>query len=127
MIQTTNNIKISVLTDFEGVYIKNNQFFYAFKYQITIENNSTATVQLISRHWEILDSLKPIQIVDGEGVIGKKPKLNPGDSHTYASGCILSSTIGAMSGYFNFINHNSTNNFKVQVPTFKLLAPYILN
>lgn len=70
--QITNNIKISVLTDFEGVFIKNHQYFYAFKYQITIENNSPNTVQLISRHWDIFDSLNLIQIVDGEGVIGKK-------------------------------------------------------
>lgn len=60
-------------------------------------------------------------------VLLAKKKLQPGEKHTYESGCILTSTIGAMSGYFNFINHNSTQNFKVVVPTFLLMAPFMLN
>jgi ApaG protein len=68
-----------------------------------------------------------IEIVDGEGVIGKKPVLKPGEKHTYNSGCLLSSPFGAMSGYFNMINFTTTKTFKVIVPTFKLSAPFALN
>ncbi len=125
--QITNNIKISVITVFEGSFIKSNILNYAFKYQITITNNNIHTVQLITRHWEIFDSLNDIQIVDGEGVIGFKPILKPSETFTYTSGCVLLSKQGAMKGYFNFINHNSTNNFKVFIPTFNLTVPDILN
>jgi len=125
--QITRGIKISVLTSFEGTYFKNYKLHFAFSYEITIENHSKDSVQLYTRHWEILDSLNEIEIVDGEGVVGKKPVLKPGEKYIYNSGCLLSSPFGAMGGYFNMINFTSTNNFKVIVPTFKLSAPFALN
>ena len=76
--QITRGIKISVHTSFEGTYFKNYKIHFAFSYEITIENHSKDSVQLNSRHWEILDSLNDLEVVDGEGVIGKKPVLNQG-------------------------------------------------
>lgn len=125
--QITRGIKISVNTSFEGTYFKNYKLHFAFSYEITIENHSKDSVQLISRHWEIFDSLNDVEVVDGEGVIGKKPVLKPGESHTYSSGCLLASPYGAMRGFFNMINFTSTRNFRVIVPTFRLSAPYALN
>ncbi len=125
--QITQGIKISVLTTFEGTYLKNSKLQYAFAYEITIDNHSKDVVQLMTRHWEISDSLSEVEIVEGEGVIGKKPILKPGESHTYASGCLLSSPFGAMQGYFNMINYSSTRNFRVIVPAFRLSAPFALN
>ena len=125
--QITRGIKISVLTSFEGTYFKNYKLHFAFSYEITIENHSKDSVQLISRHWEIFDSLNNNEIVDGEGVIGKKPVLKPGESHTYSSGCLLSSPHGAMQGFFNMVNFTSTKNFRVIVPSFRLNAPFALN
>jgi ApaG protein len=125
--QITRGIKISVLTTFEGTYFKNHKIQFAFSYEISIENHSKDSVQLTSRHWEIFDSLNDLETVDGEGVIGKKPVLKPGETHTYSSGCLLASPFGAMRGHFNMINFTSTKNFKVIVPTFKLSAPFALN
>jgi len=125
--QITRGIKISVNTSFEGTYFKNYKIHYAFTYEITIENHSKDSVQLNSRHWEIFDSLNDLEIVDGEGVIGKKPVLKPGEKHTYSSGCLLSSPYGAMRGFFTMINFTTSRSFKVIVPTFKLSAPYALN
>jgi len=125
--QITRGIKISVRTSFEGTYFKNYKIHFAFSYEITIENHGKDSVQLTSRHWDIYDSLNNPEAVDGEGVIGKKPVLKPGDSHTYSSGCLLSSPFGAMKGYFNMINFTSARNFRVIVPTFRLSAPYALN
>ncbi|UMY66776.1 MULTISPECIES: Co2+/Mg2+ efflux protein ApaG [unclassified Flavobacterium] len=125
--QITRGIKISVKTSFEGTYFKNYKIHFAFSYEITIENHGKDSVQLITRHWEIFDSLSETEIVDGEGVIGKKPVLKPGETHTYSSGCLLSSPFGAMRGYFNMVNFTSTRNFKVIVPAFKLSAPFAIN
>lgn len=125
--QITRGIKISVTTSFEGTYFKNYKIHFAFSYEITIENHSKDSVQLVTRHWEIFDSLNNLEVVDGEGVIGKKPVIKPGETYTYNSGCLLSSPFGAMRGHFNMINFTSTRNFKVIVPTFKLSAPFALN
>ncbi len=125
--QVTRGIKISVETSFEGTFYKNYKVQFAFGYKVIIENQSKDSVQLNSRHWKIHDSLNNIEVVDGEGVIGKKPVLKPGESHTYNSGCLLTSPFGAMEGHYNMVNFTNSGKFKVGIPTFKLNAPFALN
>ncbi|UOY07528.1 Co2+/Mg2+ efflux protein ApaG [Muricauda sp. SCSIO 64092] len=125
--QVTKGIKVSIRTTFEGTFFKNYKMHYAFGYTITIENQGKETVQLVSRHWDVLDSLKEIETIDGEGVIGKKPVIKPGKSHTYSSGCLLTSPVGAMKGYYIMVNLSSSESIEVEVPTFKLAAPFALN
>lgn len=125
--QVTKGIKISVETSFEGTFFKNYKMHFAFGYTITIENQSKKTVQLTSRHWRIYDALNETETIDGEGVIGKKPVIQPGDSHTYSSGCLLGAPVGAMRGHYNMVDLNSSEKFRVYVPTFKFSAPFALN
>jgi ApaG protein len=125
--QVTSGIKVSVETTFEGTFYKNYKVHFAFGYKVTIENQSKASVQLNSRYWRILDALNNVEIIEGEGVIGKKPVIKPGESHTYNSGCLLTSPFGAMQGYYNMVNFTNTTKFKVIIPTFKLSAPFAIN
>ena len=125
--QITRGIKISVETNFEGTFYKNYKMHFAFGYIVTIENQSNEAVQLTSRHWEIYDSLNNKEIIEGEGVIGKKPVLKPGEKHSYNSGCLLASPYGSMTGFYNMVSFNSSKTFKVNIPTFKLSAPFALN
>ncbi|MDP2059683.1 MAG: Co2+/Mg2+ efflux protein ApaG [Flavobacteriaceae bacterium] len=125
--QITKGIKISVDTRFEGTFYKNYRLHFAFGYRITIENQSKDSVQLTSRHWKILDALNDKEVVDGEGVVGKKPVIKPGEKHIYNSGCLLASPFGAMCGFYSMINFTSTKRFRVVIPTFKLSAPFALN
>lgn len=125
--KVTQGIKVSVKTRFEDVFVSNGKQQYAFSYIIRIENNSKDIVQLKSRHWKIKDALNDIDMVFGEGVVGKKPVIKPGASHTYNSGCVLLSPFGSMSGYYEMVNFTSTERFKVSIPNFKLSAPFSMN
>ena len=125
--QITSGIKISVATRFEGTYYKEYEMLYAFSYEITIENLSADIVQLRERHWEIFDSLNFTEMVDGEGVVGQTPIIIPGDKYVYSSGCMLHSTIGAMKGFYTMLNFTTSENFEVQIPTFKLNVPFAIN
>lgn len=125
--QITKGIKITVKTSFEGTYFKNHKIQFAFSYEITIENQGKDFVQLDSRHWEIKDALNGLELVDGEGVLGRKPIIKPGEKHSYSSGCLLTSPFGSMKGYYNMINFSTTKRFKVVIPTFKLSAPFAIN
>lgn len=125
--QITQGIKISVSTSFEGTYFRNYRVQFAFTYEVTIENQGKDSVQLNSRHWEIFDSLNDLEVVDGEGVIGKKPVLKPGEKHTYSSGCLLASPFGAMKGHYEMVNFATTKTFRVAIPTFRLSADFALN
>ena len=125
--QITKGIKVSVSTKFEGNLMKNNIFNYAFSYIIQIENYSKDTVQLLTRHWKIIESNHKTQFVNGHGVLGEKPIVKPGECHKYSSGCLISSSIALMSGTYTMVNLSNTSEFKVKIPNFKLYVPFILN
>ena len=125
--KVTQGIKVSIKTRFKDVFVSNGKQQYAFSYIIHIENKSKDIVQLKSRHWKIKDALNDIDMIFGEGVVGKKPVIKPGGFHTYSSGCILLSPFGAMSGYYEMVNFTSTEKFKVSIPNFKLSAPFSMN
>lgn len=125
--QITRGIKISVITDFEGLYFRDGRNYFAFSYEITFHNQSKDTVQVVKRFWEVFDALNNKDIVAGEGVVGKKPIIKPGEHYTYRSGCLLISPYGSMKGFYSLINLSSSRSFKVNVPSFKFHAPYALN
>ena len=125
--QITQGIKISVETKFNGTSYRNNRLYYVFAYFITIENNSTKTVELTRRFWEIHDSLNKKEIVEGEGVVEQTPTLHPNDTYSYSSGCFLESTIGAMKGFYTMIDLETDEVLKVKIPTFQLTTPVISN
>ena len=123
----TKGIRVSVKTIFDGSYFKNYNLNFSFSYIIKITNHGKSTVQLKSRHWRIFDSLNCDIIIDGEGVTGEKPLIKPGDSFEYSSGCLITSPVGAMRGFYNMIDVNNGKKFRAYIPTFKLNAPQALN
>ena len=104
---------------------------FVFFYTITITNNSSATCQLMSRHWIIKDANHKLEEVYGEGGIGEQPILEPGASYQYSSGAVLKTEMGTMEGrYFmlwvNPISGNSQE-FEVPIPKFILSVPRTLH
>ena len=125
--QITRGIKITVGTDYNGSFLKDNLLHFAFAYQIEIENQSKSSVQLLTRHWKIIETMNKNQYVNGTGVKGKKPIITPGEVHKYKSGCLLSSAFGAMKGTYTMIDLSSSKIFKVEIPLFKLSTLFFLN
>lgn len=123
--QVTQGIKVSVETQFEGTIYKDQQKQYAFSYRVIIENQSNFQVKLTSRYWIIKDALNNVEIVEGKGVIGLQPVIEPGDKHEYNSGCLLVSPIGSMQGYYKMISQEKE--IKANIPLFKLSAPFAMN
>ena len=83
--QITNGIKVSVKTNYEGTFFQDFKMKYAFTYEIYIDNISKEPVQLQWRKWNIYDSLNKLEVIKGEGVIGTKPIIAPGNFHKYTS------------------------------------------
>jgi len=94
---------------------------YVFAYFIRIENVSQHTVQLLTRHWYIHDSIGEDSEVAGDGVVGQQPTLHPGDVHEYQSFCILKSPNGSMEGSYKFVRTDSST-FDAAIPRFLLSA-----
>lgn len=123
----TKGVRVSVETEFQPEYSNPGQHHFVFTYRITIENKSDKTIQLISRHWKIIDSTYPQREVEGEGVVGKQPILEPGQIHQYVSGCNLRSGIGKMVGYYTMEKIMDGHQFRVNIPHFTMVVPYKLN
>ncbi|HNB81144.1 MAG TPA: Co2+/Mg2+ efflux protein ApaG [Chitinophagaceae bacterium] len=100
---------------------------YIFSYRILIENRSHFPVRLLRRHWFIFDSTGFYREVEGEGVVGQQPVLEPGESFQYVSGAHLKSDIGRMNGTYEMENLMDKSVFKVYIPDFDFYAPFKLN
>ncbi len=125
--KTTKGVTVTVSTNFLPDYSSPLQQHFVFAYKITIENNSEFTVKLLRRHWHIFDSNNTIREVEGEGVVGQQPVLEPGESHQYVSGCNLKTSIGKMNGTYLFERLMDGKQFEVEIPDFTLVVPYKLN
>jgi len=123
----TYGVKISV----ESVYRKDlsnpENSIYFFNYRVEIENTNSFDIQLLNRHWLIFDSLNPSREVKGEGVVGVKPTLKPGEKYTYVSGSDIHSEMGSMKGYYSFIKLDTNEVFKVSIPKFQMITTPKLN
>ena len=124
---TTQGVKVTVETEYQPEYSNPAQHHFVFTYRITIENQSTNTIQLKFRHWEIVDVTNPRRQVDGEGVVGKQPTLEPGQIHQYVSGCNLRSGMGKMYGYYTMERVLDGKQFNVNIPEFMMIVPFQLN
>ena len=100
------------------------RWFWA--YHIRLENEGTETVQLLTRHWVITDGRGARHSVEGEGVVGEQPVIEPGASFDYVSGCPLATPSGAMQGSYQMVREDGAV-FAVEIPRFSLFAPAVLN
>ena len=125
--EITKGVKVSVETEYQPSYSSPSQYHYVFTYRITIENQSEFTIQLMRRHWNIHDAGFNQREVEGDGVVGQQPVLEPGQTHQYVSGCNLKSGIGKMVGTFEMERIVDGLKFKVNIPEFIMVAPLRLN
>ncbi len=119
---TTQEIEVEV----EPFYLEDrsepSEGRYFWGYRITIANNSSQAVQLLSRYWHITDGEGRVEEVSGPGVVGEQPDLAPGDSFQYTSGCPLTTPSGIMVGRYTMRSAGGVV-FDVDIPAFSLDVP----
>jgi ApaG protein len=98
------------------------RWFWA--YHIRLENDGAQAVQLLTRHWIITDGRGARHSVEGEGVVGEQPLIEPGASFDYVSGCPLATPTGAMQGSYRMIAADGET-FDADIPRFPLHAPAV--
>lgn len=96
--------------------------YWVWHYHVRLENRSGAPVQLIDRHWIIVDGHAERRDVTGEGVVGEQPLIADGDSYDYVSGCPLATPMGSMRGTFGMLAADGRR-FAVEIPAFDLVSP----
>lgn len=124
---TTSGITISVVAQYLPAHSNPRNRKLTFGYKICIANGTDHTVQLLRRHWHIWDGDNTKREVEGEGVVGVQPVLEPGASYTYASFCNLTCDIGKMHGSYLMMRLDNEQMFHVLIPLLKLIAPFKMN
>jgi ApaG protein len=122
----TNGIRVEVLSRHSPENSRPHEGQWVFQYTVRITNQGTETVQLVSRHWIITDALEHTQEVEGPGVIGEQPVLEPGRSFQYSSWCPLTTPTGMMHGTYQMVRPDG-GQFDIEIAPFALKAAYTIN
>jgi ApaG protein len=115
-------IEITVDTAFVAEHSDVSDSRYSYAYTITIRNNGSNAVQLLTRHWIITDANGRVQEVRGDGVVGEQPHLLPGDAFRYTSGCVLETPVGVMHGHYG-MRDIAGRDFNAPIAPFRLSVP----
>ncbi len=118
----TGGIRVEVRARYSPEHSDPAQSRWFFLYTIRISNEGEAVVQLLNRHWIIVDGTGHIEEVRGEGVVGKQPTLEPGQSFEYTSGCPLGTPFGSMSGTYEMQRGDGLS-FEAEIALFELVLP----
>jgi ApaG protein len=123
---TTRGVRVQVQSAFvpERSAPREGQYFFA--YRVRISNAGEETVQLVSRHWVITDGDGNVEQVQGPGVVGEQPVLEPGESFEYTSFCPLRTPIGSMHGTYQMVAAGGSR-FDAEIAPFSLAVPSALN
>ena len=120
--ETTGTMTVRVAVSYlpEQSHPSLGRWFWA--YHVRIENHGDAAVQLINRHWRIVDGRGQVSEVEGEGVVGEQPIIQPGGAFDYVSGCPLPTPEGSMIGSYDMEDADGEHRL-VAIPQFALKMP----
>lgn len=122
----TQGIRIEVESEYLSEHSDPQNQYYVFAYHIKISNEGFESAQLLRRHWFITDATGKVEEVEGAGVIGQTPRLEPGQFFEYSSFCPLKTPTGTMHGKYQMLK-NDGSHFSAKIETFELRAEYILH
>lgn len=125
--KTTHQITVEVQSSYHPSASKPQQGIYVHGYIVRITNHGSHTVQLLRRHWYISDATATVREVEGAGVIGQQPTIEPGAMHEYASWSPIPTPLGKMWGAFQMVRLADNYVFDAVVPEFPLVAAFKLN
>lgn len=119
----SSGIMVNVEVYYQPEYSNALQNEFMFAYRITLENFNAFPVKLLRRNWYIFDSNGTYREIEGDGVVGVQPIMQPGDNYQYMSGCNLRSEMGKMKGTYQMENLDTRRQFVVAIPEFEMIVP----
>ena len=122
----TDGVRVQVSSHYLPEESRPLQPLYVFAYHVTISNESEHAVKLISRYWKIKDAFSRVKEVQGIGVVGQQPILDPNTSFQYTSFCPLPTETGIMEGSYQ-MQRESGEKFEIHVAPFQLVSPHAVN
>ena len=121
---TTRDVTVRVSVSFLPEQSEPERGRWVWAYHVRIENEARRAAPLVSRECTLVDGRGGRREVQGEGVVGEQPVIEPGASFDYVSGCPLTTPTGWMEGRYHMIAADGRA-FAVAIPRFPLVAPAV--
>ena len=123
---TTQGVHVQVWSRYSAEHSDPQRSNWFFLYTIRIANVGNQTVQLLTRQWTITDATGRVEQVQGPGVVGEQPILQPGGTFLYTSAAMIETPVGTMTGSYEMVADDGVR-FDAEIPAFKLSAPNLLH
>lgn len=94
---------------------------FPFVYFLSIINDSKEIVTILGRKWIVRDRDGATTVVEGQGVVGETPVLDPGERYSYNSYHVVNSESEASGSFFGATQ--SGDRIRVSIPPFRLVLP----
>jgi ApaG protein len=94
---------------------------FPFVYFITIHNDSEETVTIKGRKWVVTDARGETLVVEGDGVVGKFPRLETGEHFSYNSYHTIGADSVAEGAYIGVTEEGTP--VLVRIPPFEMKVP----
>jgi ApaG protein len=95
---------------------------HCFAYYITIRNDSETPVTIRGRKWVVTEAGGESVVLEGDGVVGKMPRIEPGESFSYNSYHLLDDQEAVAEGSYFGVD-DSGGRVMVQIPKFRMSPP----
>ena len=123
----TRGIRVVAESRYEAERSAPAQGHYHFSYRIRIENRGERAAKLLSRRWVVTNDRGEIQQIEGPGVVGETPTLEPGQAFEYESFCLLETPVGIMEGHYVMELVDDGERFEARIAPFTLAVPGAVN
>jgi ApaG protein len=120
------DIRVDVETSYVEAQSNPHEERFVFAYTVTIRNEGKVAAKLLTRHWIITDANGKVQEVQGDGVVGEQPYLEPGQGFRYSSGAVLETPVGSMHGSYQLLADDG-HRFDAPIAPFSLAMPGLLH
>jgi ApaG protein len=95
---------------------------HCFAYFITIHNDTDAFITIRGRKWVVKNARGEMTVVEGEGVVGEQPCIEPGGEFSYNSYHLLDTERAeAVGSYFGVDGEG--RKVRTKIPRFEMVVP----
>jgi len=94
---------------------------HPFVYFISIHNDSSQNVTIRARKWVIRSEDGDVTVVEGQGVVGQTPEIEPGGHFSYNSYHVIGGPVLVSGAFFGETGDGEW--FFTRIPEFKLSPP----
>lgn len=94
---------------------------HPFVYFISIHNESEEAVVIRGRKWVVREDDGEVVVVEGDGVVGQTPLIEPGGHFSYNSYHVVAGGAAAEGAFFG--EKASGERFYTRIPSFRLDVP----